>query len=68
MLGDTERAEGVFEIAITQPALDMPEVLWKAYIDFVVEEEEWDKARRLYEKLLGKTEHVKVGRRSGVYV
>lgn len=60
MLGDTERAEGIFEIAVGQPALDMPEVLWKAYIDFEIGEEEWDKARRLYEKLLKKTEHVKV--------
>lgn len=60
MLGDSARAEGVFEIAVSQEALDMPEVLWKAYIDFVVGEEEWDKARRLYERLLKKTEHVKV--------
>lgn len=67
MLGDTERAEGVFEIATAQPALDMPEVLWKAYIDFEVAEEEWDKARRLYEKLLKKTEHVKVGFCAGCF-
>jgi crooked neck len=26
--------------AINQPVLDMPEVLWKAYIDFEIAEEE----------------------------
>jgi pentatricopeptide repeat protein len=38
----------------------MPEVLWKSYIDFLVEEHEWEKARKLYERLLQRTEHVKV--------
>ncbi|KAI8816104.1 uncharacterized protein EV422DRAFT_572167 [Fimicolochytrium jonesii] len=60
MLGDSERSRAVFEIAVDQPVLDMPEVLWKGYIDFEVGEEEWAKARALYERLLQRTEHVKV--------
>ncbi|GMI89853.1 hypothetical protein HRI_002654600 [Hibiscus trionum] len=28
-LSETERARDIFELAITQPALDMPELLWK---------------------------------------
>uniref|UniRef100_A0A1A9WLB8 Uncharacterized protein n=1 Tax=Glossina brevipalpis TaxID=37001 RepID=A0A1A9WLB8_9MUSC len=34
LLGDTERCGGICELAIQQPRLDMPELLWKAYIDF----------------------------------
>lgn len=30
-LGETDRARAVFELAIAQPILDMPEVLWKVY-------------------------------------
>ncbi|KAJ3048483.1 Crooked neck-like protein 1 [Rhizophlyctis rosea] len=60
MLGDVERARGIFEIAVEQPVLDMPEVLWKGFIDFEVGEAEWENARALYERLLQRTEHVKV--------
>ena len=28
-LAETERARAIFELAISQPALDMPELLWK---------------------------------------
>merc|ERR1711902_341581 len=38
----------------------MPEILWKAYIDFECEQEETDRARDLYRRLLIKTQHVKV--------
>lgn len=59
-LDDLERARAIFELAIDQPILDMPELLWKAYIDFEEEEAEYDRARRLYERLLEKTDHIKV--------
>lgn len=36
-VGETERARAVFELAIRQPVLDMPETLWKEYIDFEVQ-------------------------------
>lgn len=60
LLGDAERARGIFELAVNQPRLDMPELLWKQYIDFEIEQEETDYARQLYKRLLNKTSHVKV--------
>lgn len=42
----------------------MPELLWKAFIDFEIEQQEYDRARKLYNKLLKKTQHVKVSRHS----
>ena len=60
ILGDTDRARAIFNLAIQQPLLDMPEILWKAYIDFEVEEEEHDRVRALYKALLQRTKHVKV--------
>lgn len=59
-LDDLERARAIFELAVNQPVLDMPELLWKAYIDFEEEEGEYERTRALYERLLAKTEHVKV--------
>lgn len=38
----------------------MPEVLWKAYIDFEISEGESDNVRSLYNRLLERTNHVKV--------
>ncbi|CAJ1077698.1 hypothetical protein INR49_018007 [Xyrichtys novacula] len=60
ILGDTERARAIFELAIGQPRLDMPEVLWKSYIDFEIEQEEFENTRNLYKRLLQRTQHVKV--------
>lgn len=31
-LSETERARAIFELAIAQPALDMPELLWKVLV------------------------------------
>ena len=59
-LGETERCRAIFELAVSQTALDMPEVLWKGYIDFEIEEGEAGHARKLYERLLDRTSHVKV--------
>lgn len=36
LLGDVERSRAIFELAVAQSRLDMPELLWKAYIDFEV--------------------------------
>ncbi|KAF7690453.1 hypothetical protein HF521_012257 [Silurus meridionalis] len=38
----------------------MPEVLWKSYIDFEIEQEEYENTRGLYKRLLQRTQHVKV--------
>ncbi|KAM0459662.1 hypothetical protein ACHAPV_005376 [Trichoderma viride] len=59
-LDDLERARAIFELAVGQAQLDMPELLWKAYIDFEEEEGEYERTRELYERLLEKTGHVKV--------
>ena len=60
ILGDVDRARSIYELAVAQKLLDMPEVLWKAYIDFEIEQEEFIKTRGLYGRLLHKTQHVKV--------
>lgn len=57
---EVERARAIYELAISQQALDMPETLWKAYIDFEIEQEETENVRTLYERLLERTKHVKV--------
>jgi len=36
-LGEIERAREVFEIAVAQTELDMPESIWKAFIDFEID-------------------------------
>ncbi|KAJ3101496.1 Crooked neck-like protein 1 [Phlyctochytrium planicorne] len=59
-LGDLDRCRGIFEVAVGQGLLDMPEVLWKGYIDFETGEGEWSRVRKLYERLLERTRHVKV--------
>ncbi|KAG9245030.1 hypothetical protein BJ878DRAFT_503412 [Calycina marina] len=59
-LDDLQRTRAIFELAIQQDQLDMPELLWKAYIDFEEEEGEYERSRKLYERLLDKTDHVKV--------
>ena len=59
-LDDLDRARAIFEMAVDQATLDMPELVWKAYIDFEEEEGEYDRTRQLYERLLEKTGHVKV--------
>lgn len=59
-LSETERARAIFELATAQLALDMPELLWKAYIDFEIAEGEYERTRQLYERLLDRTKHLKV--------
>ncbi|KAI9728671.1 MAG: NineTeen Complex (NTC) component [Chrysothrix sp. TS-e1954] len=60
-LDDPDRARGIFEIAAEDgQVLDMPELLWKAWIDFEEEEGEYERVRGLYERLVARTGHVKV--------
>jgi len=46
-VGETERCRAIYKLAVAQSALDMPEMLWKNYIDFDIDEGEGDKARSL---------------------
>lgn len=59
-LGEIQRARSIYELAVEQPVLDMPELIWKAYIDFEIVLKNYDLVRKLYERLLAKTKHVKV--------
>ena len=59
-LDDVERARAIFELAVAQPELDMPELVWKAYVEFEEEESEWDRVRNVYERLVDRSGHVKV--------
>lgn len=59
-LEETERARAIFELATTQESLDMPELVWKSYIDFEYNQGQFDRTRQLYERLLSRTSHVKV--------
>ncbi|XP_053693024.1 protein crooked neck [Sabethes cyaneus] len=59
LLGDIDRARAIYELAIQQARLDMPELLWKSYIDFEVQQSEFELGRQLYERLLERTTHVK---------
>jgi crooked neck len=59
-LADYNRARGIFELGVTQTPLSMPELRWKAYIDFEVEEGERACARALYEWLAAASGHWKV--------
>lgn len=59
-LQDFPRTRGIFELGVSQSPLSMPEILWKAYIDFEIEEGERETARSLYERLISLSGHVKV--------
>lgn len=65
LLGEIDRARAIYELAINRPLLDMPELLWKAYIDFEIEQCDWERSRLLYRRLLQRTQHVKVINTSG---
>ena len=65
-LTEQVRARHIFELAISQDELDMPEQVWKAYIDFEIsqaqecESPDFSPVRKLYTRLLDITQHVKV--------
>ncbi|EAU89336.1 pre-mRNA-splicing factor CLF1 [Coprinopsis cinerea okayama7 len=59
-LQDFARCRAIFELGVSQSPLSMPEILWKAYIDFEIEEGEREAARALYERLIALSGHVKV--------
>lgn len=59
-LGEGARARAIFELAVSQAALDQPERVWKSYIEMESNSGETDQVRGLYTRLLEKTKHVKV--------
>lgn len=59
-LEEFERANAIYEIAIESEALDMPELVWKAYIDLEIERRRFDQVEVLYRRLLQRSQHVRV--------
>ncbi|CAG8068000.1 unnamed protein product [Penicillium salamii] len=59
-LGDFDRTRAIYELGIEQPVIDMPELLWKAFIQFEEEEYNYTAVRTLYERLLEKADNIKV--------
>lgn len=57
--GEIERARAIYELAIAQPGLASPEILWNAYISHEECEGNLEKARELYgRELENKKQHV----------
>lgn len=59
-VGEVARARAIFEVAVQVEDMDSPEMVWKNYIDFEMQEGEGVNVRELYVRLLAKTSHVKV--------
>jgi crooked neck len=59
-LEEYERFEKVFELAIDNNQMNMPETVWRAYLDNQMELKNYDKARDLYERLLERSKHIKI--------
>lgn len=58
-LEEYDRCIAIFQAAVSQP-LDMPELVWKAYINVEISYKKFNNVRNLYEILLEKTRHLKV--------
>lgn len=58
-VGEVDRARAIFDLAVERRDLDLPELVWKAYIDLEIDEDS-NRASLLYERLLERTKHVKV--------
>lgn len=59
-LGEYERARAIFDLAVSQPEIELAELLWKRYIDFETEIGRYSKARDLYRQLADKMDQAKV--------
>merc|ERR1712196_42824 len=59
-VGEVDRARALCELSIGQERLDMPELVWKRYIDLEVNHEEPEKARSVWLRLIAKSNHVRV--------
>jgi crooked neck len=58
-LEEYKRSEAILELAVSNQSIDKPEIVWKAYIDFMIEIKNYEKAKEIYERLLTKTKHLK---------
>ena len=58
-LGETERAYAILELG-TKQELEMPEMVWKGWINISTELGDYEKVREVYQNLLDLTTHTKV--------
>ena len=59
-LDEYHRAKAIYELGIGQEVLDEPQALWSHYIEFEVKRGHYSEVRALFERLLAKTQHVRV--------
>jgi crooked neck len=59
-LEEYERFENIFELAIENNQMNMPETVWRAYIDNEISLKNFEKVRELYERLLERSKHIKI--------
>ncbi|KAJ4453836.1 putative Protein crooked neck [Paratrimastix pyriformis] len=59
-LGEVDRARAIYDMAANQAAMDVPEAIWKAYIDMEIAQANPEGVRAIYERLLGRAGTVKV--------
>ncbi len=45
---EIDRAREIFEIAINQVDMNMPETIWKSYIDMEIDLKDFDRVRNIY--------------------
>ncbi|KAF1743498.1 hypothetical protein MXB_2351 [Myxobolus squamalis] len=60
LIGNVDRSRALYELAVSQENLNMPEFLWKSYIDFAISLGDYELVRDIYERLLIRTIHSKV--------
>ena len=51
-VGEIARSRAIYELAVKQEKIDTPNLLWKAYIDLEIGENEHTNVRNLYERLV----------------
>eukprot|EP00127_Corallochytrium_limacisporum_P001350 Clim_evm6s53 gene=Clim_evmTU6s53 len=54
-LFDVDRVRAIYELALAMPVLDQPELVWKAYLQFEMEQGTRDYVDALYKRLLDRT-------------
>jgi len=59
-VGELDRARHLCELAVNQEQMDMPELVWKRYIDVNVANQDLVAAREIYERLLSKSHHIRI--------
>lgn len=59
-LEEYERAREIYELAIKQSQIDLPERVWQSYLNLEISLGEYEKVRDIYSRLLARSKHLKV--------